>query len=131
MFPIFFIFTKNHFLSEKIVNNLELLDSLRKLHVFFILNTLKLIFCLYEENLEHLNVSFRIFFVYFKIWIYKWTPHFLNEFSEAIFFGKNIFFLHRCSFYVLNFPFQVLHIRICEILSNLINLKMHHMYNRQ
>ena len=57
---------KKQFLSEKIAKNLKLLDSLRKLrklHVFGILNTLKVICCWYKENFEHLNVSFRIFFV--------------------------------------------------------------------
>ena len=63
MFSIYFIFTKKHFLSEKIAKTPKLLDSLRKLHVFCILNTLKVICCCFEENFKHLNVSFRIFFV--------------------------------------------------------------------
>ena len=57
---------EKHFLSEKIAKNLKLLDylrKLRKLHVFLILNTLKVNCRCYKENLEHLNVSFRIFFV--------------------------------------------------------------------
>ena len=66
MFAIFFIFMKKHFLVKKIVKKLKVFDSLRKLrnlHGFFILNNLKVIFHWYIENLEHLNVSFRIFFV--------------------------------------------------------------------
>ena len=49
--------------KQKNMRNPKLLDFLRKLHVFCILNTLKVIFRWYKENVEHLNVSFRIFFV--------------------------------------------------------------------
>ena len=101
MFLIFFIFTKKHFLSEKIAKNLKLLDSLRKFKFHSASILLNTFYCI---------LNFKMYF--------------LNAFSEAIFGGK-IFFLHRCSFYVLNFPFQVIHIRICEILSNLINLILH------
>ena len=65
MIPIFFIFTKENILTEKIAKNLKILDSLRKLRksfVFCILKTLEMIICCYKENLEHLNVSFRILF---------------------------------------------------------------------
>ena len=50
---------KKHLLSEKITNNLKLLDSLgtlRKLHVYCTLNTLKVIFRWYKFSLEHLNL---------------------------------------------------------------------------
>ena len=119
-----FIYEK-HFMSEKIAKILKLLDSLRKLrklHVSCILNTLKVICRWYKEKfgtfkriILHL-FCWKLFVVSstLRFYFYKWTPYFLNAFSVAIFGGK-IFFLQKCSFYVLHFPFQVIHIRICEI----------------
>ena len=74
--PNFLYIHKNHFLSEKIVKNLKLFDSLKKLHVFCILNNLKVIFCWFKESLEHLKYHSASFFLNtfccilsFKIWL--------------------------------------------------------------
>ena len=87
--------------------------------------------CWYKENLEHLNMWFRIFFgKHFLLYLELYDLTFISEphifwmlFPNPFLAGK-YFFLHRYYFYVLNFPFQVIHIRICEILSNLINLNV-------
>ena len=129
MFSIFFIFTKNPFLSKKIAKNQKLLCSLRKLrklHVFCILNTLKVNCRWYKENLEHLNVSFRSFFVKYFLLYHKLEnltfisePNIFKCIFRGHFWRENIFFFTGVLFMSYIFRFRLYIFEFVKFSQNL------------